>query len=204
MNLSVSLTVLLLLIGYLFLLPKAVRMRILKKGPRFEPLLDIKKALLAWVISFPLVLALGTILELILTQVFLYPALPEQLAVSFVKMTFQQPLYFSIAIITIAILAPLIEETLFRGFLQSFIRQHLGTKYAIFLSSVCFSFFHFSYEQGVANIPIIASLFTLALFLGFLYEKRGSLVAPMALHSCFNTISIINLYFLGGFPKGPL
>ena len=91
---------------------------------------------------------------------------------------------------------------LFRGFLQTYIRKHLGPKQAIVITSLCFSFFHYASGQGLGNIMIITSLFVLALFLGFLYEKQGSLLAPMVLHASFNTISVINLYLFGEFTSG--
>ena len=110
-------------------------------------------------------------------------------------------LYFFLIVVIVTFLAPCIEETLFRGFLQSYIRQYLGPKLSIVISSFCFALFHYSSEQGLANISIIGSLFSLAFFLGFIYEKRGSLLAPIILHSAFNTISAINLYFLEGISK---
>ena len=123
--------------------------------------------------------------------------LPDQLAVKFLKLTFGNPVHFLLAIVSIIVLAPLIEETLFRGFLQTFIRKHLGSKQAIFITSFCFSFFHYSPGQGLGNIMILISLFVLALFLGFIYEKQGSLLAPIILHASFNAVSVINLYAFG-------
>ena len=117
-------------------------------------------------------------------------------------MTFAHPSLFVLTISTIVIFAPVIEELLFRGFLQSFIRQHLGSKQAICITSVLFAFFHYSSEQGIGNLPIIISLFVLSLFIGFIYEKRGSLAAPIALHAIFNAVNVVNLYFLGGMPGG--
>ena len=110
----------------------------------------------------------------------------------------------SMVLFTIILLAPLIEEILFRGFLQTFIRQHLGSRQAIGITSLLFALFHYAPEQGLGNIPIVGSLLVLALFLGFVYEKRGSLLAPITLHACFNSISVLNLYFLGGFPQSPI
>lgn len=161
---------------------------------------DICFAFLAWFISFPLVLFLNQLLEWLVSYFFHLTQLPDQLAVYFLKMTFGQPVFFVLAITSIVIFAPVLEELLFRGFLQTYIRQHLGSKQAILITSVCFAFFHYSGDQGLGNIPIIASLFLLALFLGFLYERQGSLLAPITLHASFNAISIINLYFLGEFP----
>lgn len=204
MNAIVSSCVLFFLTLYLFCLKKIVREKIWRKGDRFDPLADFRMGILAWIVSFPTILFLSNLSEFFLTHLLKIPSLPEQLAVYFLKMTFASPSYFSLAVFTIVILAPLTEELLFRGFLQSFIRKHLGSKQAIVLTALSFSLFHFSPEQGFANISIIFSLFALALFLGFLYEKRGSLLAPMALHASFNAISVINLYFLGDFPQGPI
>jgi membrane protease YdiL (CAAX protease family) len=159
-----------------------------------------KNALFAWFLSFPLVLFLTAFLEYLALSLFSIQSLPDQLAVLFVRMTFEHPLYFLLAGITIIVITPVIEELLFRGFLQSFIRRHLGSKQAILITSICFALFHYSPEQGYGNIPIVGALFALALFLGFLYEKQGSLFASIYLHGLFNAISILNLYFLGGIP----
>jgi hypothetical protein len=161
---------------------------------------DVKMGAFAWILSFPLVLFLTTFLEWFVLYVLKAGFIPDQLAVYFVKMTFADPFYFALTILTIVILTPLVEETLFRGFLQSFIRRHLGSKQAILITATCFALFHYSPEQGFANIPIVGTLFGLALFLGFLYEKQRSLLASISLHALFNGISIINLYFLGKIP----
>lgn len=204
LNLITSLTIASLLYLYFSTLPKPVSQLIWQRGNRTSFLEDTKWAALSWIISFGPILLISTLLEQFTLHFFHMKALPEQLAVNFLKMTFEAPFYFFLALCTVIFLAPLIEELLFRGFLQTFLRKHLSRGHAIFLSSLCFSFFHYSPEQGFANIPIIGSLFLLALFLGFLYEKRLSLKAPILLHALFNTTSVINLYFLGGFPKGPL
>lgn len=165
---------------------------------------DFKIACITWCIGFPLVLFMSQLLDYIVFSLFHITQLPDQVAVMFVKMTFSNPLYFFLAIISIVVLAPLVEELLFRGFLQSFIRKHLGSNQAILVTSLCFAFFHFSPEQGLGNIPIVGSLFSLALFLGYIYERQQSLFASMCLHALFNTISVLNLYFLGGAPRGAL
>jgi len=185
---------------YLKWLPRDLCRAILRRPCETHPLLeDVYSAFYAWIIAFPLVLFLSQALELILTEVFKLNLLPDQIAVKFLKSTFEKPLYFTITTLSIIVLAPLIEETLFRGFFQSFIRKHLGSKQAIFITSVCFAFFHYSASQGIGNISIIGSLFVLSLFLGFLYEKQGSLLAPITLHALFNSVSVFNLYLFGGF-----
>jgi membrane protease YdiL (CAAX protease family) len=152
----------------------------------------------AWILSFPLVLFTNQLFDWLISSLFHVVQMPEQLAVYFLKMTFGHPLYFTLAVLTIIVFAPIIEEMLFRGFLQSWIRQHLGSKQAILVTSLLFAFFHYSPEQGIANITIISSLFVFSLFIGFVYEREGALASPIMLHSLFNTINVCNLYFFGG------
>jgi uncharacterized protein len=197
-NFSVSSIILISLLLYLKLLPSSIRRGIWdrdRKGDKVEE--DLKTAGLAWVLAFPFVIFLSDLLETVVEKVFHVKGLPDQLAVYFLKSTFHDPLYFLLACSTITILAPCVEETLFRGFLQSYLRRYLGSYGAILLTAFCFSLFHFSLSQGLANIPILGSLFFLAFFLGFVYEKRGSLLASISLHSIFNSVSILNLYLFG-------
>jgi CAAX protease family protein len=186
---------------YCSMLPKSVAWKIWRRSDRAYFIQDVGFAALSFIIAFPVVIFINEALDLILSHSFHIVELPDQLAVRFLKMTFEYPRYFFLSLVSITVFAPMLEEVLFRGFLQSFIRQHLGTKSAILITSLCFSLFHYSPEQGMSNISIIGSLLPLALFLGYVYEKQGSLFASIALHALFNSISVLNLYFLGGFPK---
>lgn len=160
-------------------------------------LADCQFALFSLILALPLAMCIDEGWNFILTHWFSITILPDQLAVRFVKMTFSNPLYFFFSSITIVLLAPLVEEILFRGFFQSLLRQYLGVQWAIIGTAVCFSLFHYSPEQGAANFSIISSLFVLALFLGFVYEKKRSLAASLCLHASFNAVNVINLYFFG-------
>jgi len=161
---------------------------------------DIAIGALAWLISFPLVLFASQLLDLFVYVVFHVEKLPDQTAVEFLKRTMESPLYFFLNLLSIIVLAPLIEELLFRGFLQTYARKFFRPAGAIFVSSVCFSLFHFAVAQGLGNIPIIGSLLILSFFLGFVYERQNSLWASISLHAIFNALSVLNLYFLGRTP----
>ncbi len=202
-NLFNSSCISVLLLLFLSYLPSSIRKGVwMRETPLYKK--DISCAAIAYLLAFPLVSFINNLFDFLLHTVFHIHQIPDQIAVYYLKMTFGQPVYFIIAIISITLFAPFIEELLFRGFLQSFIRQHLAAKQAIGITSLLFALFHYSPEQGLANITIVGSLFTLSLFIGFTYEKRGSLVSPMILHSLFNTMSILHLYFLGDVPKGAL
>jgi len=200
LNLALSGTVFLALLIFWLCLPKDVRNNLWRSPTAKQPYFyDLRIGFFAWLLAMPAVIVINETVETLLAALG-FPQLTDQLAVQFVKMTAAYPLYFSLAMFAVIILAPLIEEFLFRALLQSFIRKHLGPKQAILITALCFSCFHFALEQGVGNVAILASLFPLALFLGFVYERQRSLAASMSLHSFFNLFSILNLYFMGGIP----
>lgn len=177
-------------------LPKPMRESLLLKRKSFQPANDLLLALCGWLISFPLVVLLSSLLEILLYLITGTLVLPDQVAVLFLKMTFGQPFYFLLATIAIVIFAPLIEETLFRGFLQNYLRRYLSPFASVAAASICFTSFHFSMDQGISNIPILSSLFILGCFLGFLYERQQSIFSPILMHALFNALSVANLYFL--------
>jgi membrane protease YdiL (CAAX protease family) len=158
------------------------------------PLKDWLFGMLSWLLGFPVSAAAGMLAEAFVHLV--HSAAPvEQVAVRYLKASSETPLSLCAALITIVIAAPIIEEFLFRGLLQSYLKKKLGVKAAILMSSLFFALFHASASQGIDNISIITSLFFFALYLGFVYEKRGSLFASAGLHMTFNTINTIRILF---------
>lgn len=184
------------LLFFIFWIHRPIRQTILHRHP-LAIRKDVLFSLFACLISFPLVIFVCQLLEIIVYLIFHTLEIPPQLVILFLKMTLGNPLYFSLASITIIIFTPIIEETLFRGLFQTYLRRYFNAPSAILISSLCFSFFHYSNDQGVGNIPVIGSLFILAYFLGFVYERRGSLIAPIFLHAVFNAVNTANLYILG-------
>ncbi len=157
---------------------------------------DIGLGMLTWILSFPVVIVVGELLDMFIYLVFGVENY-EQVAVRYLKTSLGSPSQLFFAMVTILILAPAIEEFLFRGCLQTFFKRHLGTKSAILLSSLCFALFHFATSQGVGNISLIASLFVFACFLGFIYERQSSLFASIGLHMTFNLASTIRIVWGG-------
>jgi membrane protease YdiL (CAAX protease family) len=157
-------------------------------------IVDFLIGVMTWFIAFPLVIAIGELADMILHLFFGFESY-EQVAVRYLKTTLESPSMLSIALFTILIAAPVIEEFLFRGCLQTYFKRHMSSKYAICLSALCFALFHFSSSQGLGNFSLVASLFLFALFLGFIYERQGSLFASVGLHMTFNTVSTLRILF---------
>ena len=78
------------------------------------------------------------------------------------------------------VLFPFVEELVFRGILQPWLRKQLGTGNSILLCSGIFAIAH------ADAWPAPLALFVLALFLGYLAERSTSLVGPVVLHATFN------------------
>jgi membrane protease YdiL (CAAX protease family) len=83
-------------------------------------------------------------------------------------------------LVTVAIVAPLSEELLFRAVLQGWVRERCGAAWAIPLVAVLFAAIH-GWRDGLALLP-------LALILGVLYERRRSYLAVVVAHGLFNSV----------------
>jgi uncharacterized protein len=86
-----------------------------------------------------------------------------------------------------AILAPIVEEFLFRGLLYRYLRNRRSRAFAIVLTSGLFAIAHLV-------PPLIPSLFVFGIFLAWVVERYGSLYPAMALHSLNNLTSILVVY----------
>ena len=96
---------------------------------------------------------------------------------------------FGSLFVTTAILAPLLEETVFRGFLLPSLAKYVGTPGAVVLSSVAFGLVHFA----ARDTPQLTAL---GVLLGFAYVRSGNLLAPMIIHGAWNGTVLTILYML--------
>ena len=191
----ISLSILAALLFYLALIAAPIRRELWEREGAEPPRKCFLLALAGWLIAFPSVVLLSSLLEAILFAIRGVLELPDQTAVLFLKMSFGHPLYFTLAFIVVVVIAPCLEELLFRGFLQNYLRRYFSVFPSIAIASLFFTAFHFSTTQQWANLPILTSLFVLGYFLGYLYERQRSLSAPLFLHAIFNAFSVANLYF---------
>jgi len=176
-------------------LPVKTQMAVMRKTFSegfYKRLQDFLMGSYAWLISFPTVIVIGQLVSLMILSKFPDSHI-DQVAVKFLKSTMQYPFLFTLTAFLLVAVVPAIEEFLFRGFLQTWLKQYFNVNIAIIVTSLIFSSFHFSYSQGLSNIELLTSLFVLSCFLGFLYERQQSILASIGLHSTFNLISVIFL-----------
>jgi len=103
----------------------------------------------------------------------------------------QDPVALVLFFVTASIAAPLFEEFLFRGFLLPSLTRYTSVWGAILLSSLIFAIAHLSLSE-------VLPLMTLGVVLGIVYTRSRNLLAPMLLHSAWNSITMLGLFLLGG------
>lgn len=89
-----------------------------------------------------------------------------------------------LAVIAAVVGAPLVEELMYRGILQSALRKVLPPWPAILLASALFALSHGDLWQ---TMP---ALFALAIALGYNYERCGRLWPSILMHALFNAVSV--------------
>lgn len=87
-----------------------------------------------------------------------------------------------------AVLAPLTEEFYFRGFFYPVLKARYGLLAGQLGSSLLFALLHFDLLRF---LPLTLGGWGLA----YLYERSGSIIAPVVAHGTWNTIMILLLYF---------
>jgi membrane protease YdiL (CAAX protease family) len=92
-----------------------------------------------------------------------------------------------------AVVAPLVEEIMFRGFLYGVIKRFTDSYFAGLVTALLFGVVHM-------HVASFAPLCTLGLVLVVAYEVTGSLLVPIGIHALFNTVNLV-LMIAG--PEGP-
>ncbi len=93
--------------------------------------------------------------------------------------------------LTATVLAPLFEETLFRGVLLPVLGQRLGALGAVVASAAVFALAHLSLGE-------LVPLFVLGVGLGLLRWRTGRLAPGVFMHGFWNALTFINLISLAG------
>ena len=102
----------------------------------------------------------------------------------------QDPWVVAIFALVIVVLAPLYEETIFRGFLLPSLTRQLPLGAAVLVSAGVFALAH----RSVADL---LPLTVLGILLGFVYTQERGLWAPILLHGLWNGGSLVALLLLG-------
>lgn len=160
-----------------------------------KPGRDLLWGVLAFFAAVPMVLA---VIQLTTLIGWLFGHEPPALAHDMLKMLVESDSIAGTALIVVSavLVAPILEESIFRGLIQSVMVEALGEsrRWAV----VGVASFVFALIHGFEHWQALPGLFVLGMVLGWLYERSGSLWPGIALHMAFNGLNILLAILLQG------
>jgi uncharacterized protein len=102
-------------------------------------------------------------------------------------------------VLLVALLAPVVEEVVFRGMLQRALSARMGPVGAVGITALVFSVFHWlgvDPSNVAAGVITVVQLFIVGVILGELTRRKGRLGPAILTHAGFNLIAVLALVFL--------
>lgn len=96
----------------------------------------------------------------------------------------------AVAILTTVVIAPIAEETVFRGFVLGWLKGRVPAAWAVVLSAALFSAAHFAYGQPTVFLPIFGT----GVMLGAIYVLSRSIWTGMIVHGTLNLFVTLLLF----------
>jgi len=155
--------------------------------------LAVRAGVVAALLMLPVAWMLGQVTVLVVETAGF--TAPPQVAVERLRDSGSIGLKFYIAAFAV-LLAPLVEEVLFRGVLYPGVKAMGRPRLALWGTSLVFGFIHF-------NLMTFVPLVVFALVLARLYEQTGNLLAPIAAHATFNAANVVALFLVPELPPLP-
>ncbi len=148
--------------------------------------------LVGFLFAFPIAQGSGMVLTWL--QEVLTNVVPEDVAHETLKALQDAPSdRWSLLVMVLAVVAaPIVEEFSYRGLVQQGFRRLGGNRAgAVLLTSVLFVFMHIPVIPSASILPAVTTLLLLSLFLGWIYERTGRLIAPIIAHGLFNATNLL-------------
>ncbi|MSP77874.1 MAG: CPBP family intramembrane metalloprotease [Rhodospirillaceae bacterium] len=101
----------------------------------------------------------------------------------------REPALFLAAFAVMAVLAPLVEELVFRGLLYGWLESRWNSRVAFVVSSLVFAVAHYELAHIVLVLP-------LGLLFGYLRRRTNSLLPSLVAHVANNTLAVVAAAFL--------
>lgn len=99
-------------------------------------------------------------------------------------------------VLTAGFVAPVLEETLFRGVISNRIREDWGEGPAVIGSALLFGIYHWNLTQGIVA-------FAMGIFLAWAYQKTGALFLCICMHAAVNLTATLLLASWDEIPDTP-
>jgi len=154
----------------------------LKRGPLGSAM---GRALLLCLLVFPIVYSTMFIWQEVLLAFGITPK--EQDILKMIRAA-KNPLLRGYLLMLAVGLAPVFEETFFRGFMYPALKHRFGVGGGLVVVSLLFALVHL-------NLNAFVPVFVLGAMLGLAYEITGTILVPITVHTLFNTANLIVLLF---------
>jgi len=149
----------------------------------------------AQTIALPILLGSGIILPAMILHLISHDLITRlggvptvQHAVQMVSAA-QNPGEIAVQFLSVIIMAPIAEELLFRGTLYPALKNAGHPRLAVIVSAILFAAVH-------AKLELMLPLTLLGIALVWLYEKTGSILAPIFMHATFNLVNFSMIKFI--------
>lgn len=97
--------------------------------------------------------------------------------------------------VTLVVLPPIVEETIFRGFMYSGLRSKLPFITSALITSVLFALGHLQFGSGAPLLWVAAiDTFVLSMVMCYVRERTGSIIPTIIMHALKNLIAFSFLY----------
>ena len=96
---------------------------------------------------------------------------------------------FLVAVLVVAILAPIYEEIIFRGIILNSVSKYVGFKTANVIQASLFGLIHYF-------LPLFPFYFVFGIVTGYLSKKTNGLLAGIIFHAINNFLTVVALYVL--------
>jgi membrane protease YdiL (CAAX protease family) len=145
-------------------------------------------AVLTSIVVLPIAWSLGQLSQVVLLKLGLTPQAQQAVQALTAANSLGQQIYFFIVAV---LLAPVVEEIIFRGILYTALKHFGFPTFALWGASLAFALMH-------TNMMTFLPLLFFAVILTFLYETTGNLLSSIIAHSLFNATNFILLLWQAG------
>lgn len=153
---------------------------------------NIKQGIKRYLITLPFIILAGFIINLISSYYGIAPEMQDVIR----WLLEEKSLFVIVSLVFFGIvIAPVMEEIIFRGFIQSALKNSFGKQYAILISALLFAAVHM-------DIFAFLQIFILGVLLGNLYEKTQTLAASIVVHILHNSLTMVFLLYFKYYLKG--
>ena len=98
-----------------------------------------------------------------------------------------------------AVIPSIVEEVVFRHFLQGRVLSSMGKTTRIVLPTTVFVYAHVpAYSYSLSGLLAVTALLPTSFIMAIIYEETDSIILPVALHFSANTLAVLFFATIGG------